>query len=36
MAEVEEQFENFEEQPAAEEQFENYEEEAEADAYATS
>lgn len=28
MAEVEEQFENFEEQPAAEEQFENYEEEA--------
>jgi len=31
MAEVEEQFDNFEEQPAAEEQFENYEEEAEAD-----
>lgn len=34
MAEVEEQFENFEEQPAAEEQFENFEEEAEADALA--
>lgn len=34
MAEVEEQFDNFEEQPAAEEQFENYEEEAETDALA--